>query len=62
MASASFMFSYTGCVGALDGVFHLTDYLLDQWEADLTAWSAEPRYSVRLDLLEWLEGHRLKYR
>jgi len=56
------MFSYTGCVGALDGVFHLTDYLLDQWEADLTAWFAEPRYSVRLDLLKWLEGHRLKYR
>jgi hypothetical protein len=43
-------------------VFHLTDYLLDQWEADLTAWFAEPRYSVRLDLLKWLEGHRLKYR
>jgi hypothetical protein len=41
-------------------VFNLTDYLLDQWEADFATWFAEPRYSVRPELLKWLEGRRLK--
>jgi hypothetical protein len=57
-----YVFLHGDGIGALDGVFNLTDYLLDQWEADFTAWFAEPRYSVRPELLKWLEGRRLKYR
>jgi hypothetical protein len=34
-----FGFLHGDGVGALDGVFNLTDYLLDQWEADFTAWA-----------------------
>jgi hypothetical protein len=40
----------------LDEEFDLTDYLLEQWEADFAAWFAEPHYSVRPELLRWLKA------
>ncbi len=40
----------------LDEEFDLTDYLLEQWEADFAAWFAEPQYSVRPELLKWLKA------
>lgn len=41
---------------ALDEEFDLTDYLLEQWEADFAAWFAEPHYSVRPELIKWLKA------
>jgi hypothetical protein len=41
---------------ALDEEFDLTDYLLDQWEADFAVWFAEPQYSLRPELLHWLKA------
>jgi hypothetical protein len=40
----------------LDDEFDLTDYLLEQWNADFAAWFAEPQYFVRPDLVKWLKA------
>ena len=41
--------------GRLDGDFDLDERTLNQLYADLVAWMAAPRYTVRAELVDWLK-------
>ena len=51
-----YVFLHEDGQGALDEEFDLSDYRLDQWEADFGGWFAEPHYSLRPQLLRWLKA------
>jgi hypothetical protein len=50
-----YVFLHEDGAGALDEEFELTDYEIEQWEAELGAWLAAPRFTeTRTEVLGWL--------
>jgi hypothetical protein len=41
--------------GAIEEEFDLDDYVWPQWQQEFAKWVAEPRFSVRAELIEWLK-------
>jgi len=54
-ARVRYVFLHEDGGGALDEEFELTDYEIEQWRAELSAWLAAPRFTeARTEVLRWL--------
>lgn len=53
-ARVRYVFLHEDGHSVADEEFELTDYALEQWHNEISAWFAAPRYSLRPEILGWL--------